>query len=50
MVNQYYCYCVDEDFGFFEVLQLLLFNVKLCINGNEWVKRQVQGGMASLDG
>jgi hypothetical protein len=42
VVNQYYCYCVDEDFGpfFLKFCSYFPFNAKLCINGNEWAKRQ----------
>ena len=36
------CYCVDEDFGpfFLKFCSYFPFNAKLCINGNEWAKRQ----------
>ena len=42
VANQYYCYCVDEDFGpfFLKFCSYFPFNAKLCINGNEWAKRQ----------
>lgn len=42
VVNQYYVYCVDEDFGpfFLKFCSYFPFNAKLCINGNEWAKRQ----------
>ncbi len=42
VVNQFYCYCVDEDFGpfFLKFCSYFPFNAKLCINGNEWAKRQ----------
>ena len=42
VVNQYYCYCVDADFGpfFLKFCSYFPFNAKLCINGNEWAKRQ----------
>ena len=42
VVNQYYFYCVDEDFGpfFIKFCSYFPFNAKLCINGNEWAKRQ----------
>jgi hypothetical protein len=54
VVNQYYCYCVDEDFGpfFIKFCSYFPFNAKLCINGNEWAKRQAaRAGIAfeSLD-
>lgn len=40
MVNQYYFYCVDEDFGpFFQKLcSYFPYNAKLCTNGNEYAK------------
>ena len=42
MVNQYYMYCVDRDFGpfFIKFSSYFPYNAKLCINGNEWAKRQ----------
>jgi hypothetical protein len=42
MVNQYYIYCVDRDFGpfFIKFSSYFPYNAKLCINGNEWAKRQ----------
>lgn len=42
MVNHYYIYAVDEDFGpfFFKFCAYFPYNAKLCINGNEWAKRQ----------
>jgi hypothetical protein len=42
MVNHYYCYCVDRDFGpfFIKFCSYFPYNAKLCINGNEWAKRQ----------
>ena len=54
VVNQYYCYCVDEDFGpfFIKFCSYFPFNAKLCINGNEWAKRQAARagiGFESLD-
>jgi hypothetical protein len=54
VVNQYYCYCVDEDFGpfFLKFCSYFPFNAKLCINGNEWAKRQAAKagiGFAPLD-
>ena len=38
MVNQYYIYCVDRDFGpfFIKFSSYFPYNAKLCINGNEW--------------
>src|SRR5580692_5842873 len=42
VVNQFYCYCVDEDFGpfFLKFCSYFPFNAKLCINGHERAKRQ----------
>jgi hypothetical protein len=42
MVNHFYLYAVDEDFGpfFIKFCSYFPYNAKLCINGNEWAKRQ----------
>jgi hypothetical protein len=42
MVNQYYFYCIDRDFGpfFIKFSSYFPYNAKLCINGNEWAKCQ----------
>src|SRR5512132_2888569 len=42
VVNQFYFYCVDDGFGpfFLKFCSYFPFNAKLCINGNEWAKRQ----------
>jgi hypothetical protein len=42
VVNQSCFYCVDEDFGpfFLKFCSYFPFNAKLCLNGNEWAKRQ----------
>ncbi|MCL5445594.1 MAG: hypothetical protein M1121_06010 [Actinobacteria bacterium] len=42
MVNQYYFYCLDRDFGpfFIKFSSYFPYNAKLCINGNEWAKCQ----------
>jgi hypothetical protein len=42
MVNQFYFYCLDEDFGpfFLKFCSYFPYNAKLCINGNEWAKCQ----------
>ena len=44
MVNQYYFYCVDEDFGafFLKFCSYFPYNAKLCINGNEYAKCQLR--------
>jgi hypothetical protein len=43
MVNHYYFYCVDSDFGpfFLKFCSYFPYNAKLCINGNEYAKRQL---------
>lgn len=43
MVNHYYCYGVDEDFGpfFLKFCTYFPYNAKLCINGHEYLKRQL---------
>jgi hypothetical protein len=42
LVNHYYFYCVDRDFGpfFIKFCSYFPYNGKLCLNGNEWAKRQ----------
>jgi hypothetical protein len=42
LVNQYYFYCVDADFGpfFIKFGSYFPYNAKLCVNGNEWAKCQ----------
>ena len=50
MVNHYYFYCVDEDFGpfFLKFCSYFPYNAKLCINGHEYLKRQLaKRGVAS---
>jgi hypothetical protein len=43
MVNQFYIYCVDEDFGplFLKFGSYFPYNAKLCINGHEYAKQQL---------
>jgi len=43
MVNHYYFYCVDDDFGpfFLKFCSYFPYNAKLCINGHEYLKRQL---------
>ncbi len=43
LVNQYYCYAVDEEFGpfFLKFGSYFPYNAKLCINGHEYLKRQL---------
>jgi hypothetical protein len=42
VVNHFYFYCVDSDFGpfFLKFCSYFPYNAKLCVNGNEWAKRQ----------
>jgi hypothetical protein len=44
MVNNCYIYAVDRDFGLFllKFCSYFPFNAKLCLNGYEYVKRQLQ--------
>jgi hypothetical protein len=41
-INFFYFYCVDADFGpfFLKFSTYFPFTAKLCVNGNEWAKRQ----------
>jgi len=43
MVNQFYVYCVDRDFGpfFLKFSTYFPYNAKLCLNGHEYAKRQL---------
>lgn len=43
MVNHYYFYIVDRDFGplFIKFCSYFPYPVKVCLNGNEWLKRQL---------
>jgi hypothetical protein len=43
MVNHYYFYCVDRDFGpfFIKFCSYFPYNAKLLINGHEYAKRQL---------
>ncbi|HWJ52874.1 MAG TPA: hypothetical protein VNT24_05805 [Propionibacteriaceae bacterium] len=42
VVNQFYVYAVDGDFGpfFLKFCSYFPYNAKLCLNGHEWAKRQ----------
>jgi hypothetical protein len=44
LVNHYYFYCVDEDFGpfFLKFCSYFPYNAKLCLNGHEYAKRQLE--------
>jgi hypothetical protein len=53
-VNHYYVYFIDPEWGpgFLKVCGYAPYTLKLCLNGHEWAKRQLdkQGiGFASLD-
>jgi hypothetical protein len=43
MVNHYYFYCMDENFGplFLKFCSYFPYNAKHCINGHEYLKRQL---------
>ena len=54
LVNHFYFYCVDDDFGpfFLKFCSYFPYNAKLCINGHEWAKRQAAKagiGFTALD-
>ena len=54
MVNHFYIYCVDRDFGpfFLKFGTYFPYNAKLCINGHEYAKQQLQQkgiGFEALD-
>ena len=44
MVNHYYFYCVDDDFGpfFLKFCSYFPYNARLCINGNEYARCQLR--------
>ena len=49
MVNQYYWYCLDREFGpfFLKFCSYFPYNAKLCLNGHEYAKCQLrQEGIA----
>lgn len=43
-VNHYYFYLIDEDFGpaFIKVCSYAPYAIKVCFNGHEWAKRQLE--------
>lgn len=54
MVNHYYFYCLDKDFGpfFIKFCSYFPYNARLCLNGHEYAKRQLQQrgtGFEALD-
>ena len=50
MVNHFYVYAVDGDFGpfFLKFCTYFPYNAKLCINGHEYAKRQAAEGRDRL--
>jgi hypothetical protein len=44
LVNHYYFYCLDRDFGpfFLKFCSYFPYNAKLCLNGHEYLKRQLE--------
>jgi hypothetical protein len=49
VVNHFYVYAVDEDFGpfFLKFCSYFPYNARLCLNGHEWAKRQAtKAGLA----
>ena len=44
MVNHFYVYCVDRDFGpfFLKFCTYFPYNAKPCLNGHEYAKRQLE--------
>lgn len=54
VVNHFYVYAVDADFGpfFLKFCSYFPYNAKLCLNGHEWAKRQAAKagiGFTALD-
>jgi hypothetical protein len=54
VVNHFYVYAVDADFGpfFLKFCSYFPYNARLCINGHEWAKRQATKagiGLTALD-
>ncbi|HYU46230.1 MAG TPA: hypothetical protein VEK84_08645 [Terriglobales bacterium] len=54
MINQYYWYCLDRDFGpfFLKFASYFPYNAKLCLNGHEYAKCQLRRegiGFKALD-
>jgi hypothetical protein len=44
LVNHYYFYRLDRDFGpfFLKFCSYFPYNAKLCLNGHEYAKRQLE--------
>jgi hypothetical protein len=54
LVNHFYFYCLDDDFGpfFIKFCSYFPYNAKLCLNGNHWAQRQAAKagiGFTALD-
>ena len=51
MVNQYYFYAIDEDFGpfFLKFSSYFPYTARLCINGHEYLKRQLAKEKIAFD-
>ena len=54
LVNHFYFYCYDDDFGpfFVKFCSYFPYNAKVCINGNHWAQRQAAKagiGFTALD-
>jgi len=51
MVNHYYFYCVDRDFGpfFLKFCSYFPYTAKLCLNGHEYAKRQLSRAAIAFD-
>jgi hypothetical protein len=51
MVNHYYVYLVDKDFGplFLKFCSYFPYAAKLCLNGHEWLKRQLTQRAVSFE-
>jgi hypothetical protein len=54
MVNHFYCYCMDREFGpfFLKFCSYFPYNAKLCLNGHEYAKCQLRQegiGFKALD-
>lgn len=51
MVNHYYFYCIDKDFGpfFLKFCSYFPYTARLCINGHEYLKRQLKQKAISFE-
>jgi hypothetical protein len=52
MVNHFYIYCVDRDFGpfFLKFSTYFPYNAKLCLNGHEYAKQQLAQKKIGFEG